>query len=354
MIKLFPIQLIILFLFINVSFSCANNNDGSIGDEENISVTENNDISQFLGQWTFDIGDGGIMNAGWLNVRQEDGYIDADLMWGGGGIFYGLPYVYVSGDVLYLGRGTRNIDLTNNNDTFTRNYPTWIELSRDGDTISGYYIRPRTDGMGADSIRVSGTKSPTMPPAPDLSNLNFGEPVNLIPNPNDLTGWTLIEDHLRNGWSVEDGVLRNDPGNSGYGNLRTVEEFEDFELILEVKVPPNGNSGVYLRGMHEVQISDSYGSNLNWGGSMGAIFTRVAPTVNAEKPPEEWQTMEIIYYQRHATVTLNGVIIVDNQPVEGVTGGAMQSDVTAPGPIYLQGDHTAVSYRNMILTPIIN
>jgi hypothetical protein len=303
----------------------------------------------------FDIGDGGIMNAGWLNMRQEDGYIDADLMWGAGGISYGLPYVYIAGDVLYLGRGTRNVNLTSNNsDTFTRHYPTWIELTREGDTISGYYLRPRTDGAGVDSIRITGKKSPELPPAPDLSNLNFGEPVDLIPEPDDLTGWRLIEDHLRNGWSVEDGILRNNPVNRGYGNLRTEQEFEDFRLSLEVKVPPNGNSGVYLRGMHEVQISDSYENNLNWGGSMGAIFTRTAPTVKAEKPAGEWQTMEITYYQRHVTVVLNGVTIIDNQPVHGITGGAMQSDVTAPGPIYLQGDHTAVSYRNMVLTPIIN
>lgn len=311
--------------------------------------------SQFLGQWTFDIGDGGIMNAGWLNVRQEDGYLDADVMWGGGGIAYGLPYVYVADNTLYLGRNTRNVELTNNeNDTFTRRYPTWIELKRDGDSISGYYLRPRTDGIGVDSVRVTGVKSPEMPAAPNLSNLNFGETVNLIPNANDLTGWRLVREHLRNGWSVEDGVLSNDPGNSGYGNLRTEQEFEDFRLKFDVKVPPNGNSGVYLRGMHEVQISDSYGDNLTWGGSMGAIFTRIVPTENAEKPANEWQTMEVIYYQRHVTIILNGVTIIDNQPVYGVTGGAMQSDITAPGPIYLQGDHTAVSYRNMEITPIIS
>jgi hypothetical protein len=54
------------------------------------------------------------------------------------------------------------------------------------------------------------------------------------------------------------------------------------------------------------------------------------------------------------TVVLNGVTIIDNQPVDGPTGGAIQSDISAPGPIYLQGDHTAISYRNIVLTPIEN
>lgn len=343
------LQLMVLLFFLTISFSCAQNTS----DYEQASATH--EITPFLGQWTFDIGDGGIMNAGWLNIRQEDEYIDADLMWGGGGIFYGLPYVYVAGDNLYLGRGTRNVELTGDEgDTFTRNYPTWIELTRDEETISGYYLRPRTDGIGVDSIRISGEKLPDMIPAPDLSNLEFGDPIELIPEPNNLTGWRLIEEHSQNGWSVEDGVLSNNPVNGGYGNLRTEQEFEDFKLELEVNVPPDGNSGIYLRGMHEVQVSDSYEDELTWGGSMGAIFTRITPTVNAEKPAGEWQKMVITYHDRHVTVELNNVRIVDNKPIEGVTGGALQSDVAAPGPIYLQGDHTAVSFRNMILTPILN
>jgi hypothetical protein len=52
-------------------------------------------------------------------------------------------------------------------------------------------------------------------------------------------------------------------------------------------------------------------------------------------------------------VILNGVKIIDNQPVYGPTGGAIQSDVMAAGPIYLQGDHGKVSYRNIVLTPIV-
>jgi hypothetical protein len=56
---------------------------------------------------------------------------------------------------------------------------------------------------------------------------------------------------------------------------------------------------------------------------------------------------------RHVTVKLNDKVIIDNHPVLGVTGGALTADQFSPGPIYLQGDHGKVSYRNMVLTPIV-
>jgi hypothetical protein len=59
-------------------------------------------------------------------------------------------------------------------------------------------------------------------------------------------------------------------------------------------------------------------------------------------------------YKRHLTVVLNGKKIIDNQPVKGVTGEAMTADEFIPGPIYLQGNHGKVSYRNIVLTPILD
>ncbi len=63
--------------------------------------------------------------------------------------------------------------------------------------------------------------------------------------------------------------------------------------------------------------------------------------------------MDITLYKRHVTVILNGTAIIKNQPVYGVTGGALTADQFADGPIYLQGDHGMVSYRNIVLTPIV-
>lgn len=269
----------------------------------------------------------------------------------------------MAGDKLVLGRNPRKEVLTKDAEgqpVLTRDYPTWMELKSDGDLITGYYFSPKTNGTGLDSVFIKGKRLPDMPPAPDLTSLKFGEPIQLFQNNNDLTGWRLIEENSKNGWSMKEGVLTNDPvqvegqEHIRYGNLRTEAVFEDFNLKLEVNAPPKSNSGVYLRGMYEVQIADSYERPLNWGGSMGAIFTRILPTVKAEKPSGEWQELDITLCDRHVTVKLNGVTIVDNQPVYGATGGAIQSDVTAPGPIYLQGDHTAISYRNLVLTPIIH
>ena len=94
----------------------------------------------------------------------------------------------------------------------------------------------------------------------------------------------------------------------------------------------DGNSGVYLRGIYEVQVADTYGRPLD-AHNMGAIYSRIKPTVAAEKPAGEWQTMDITYVDRHATVILNGKKIIDNQPVLGCTGGAQFRKVVLPAAL---------------------
>jgi hypothetical protein len=130
-----------------------------------------------------------------------------------------------------------------------------------------------------------------------------------------------------------------------------VEEFEDFTLSLEVKVPPDSNSGVYLRGVYEVQIADTYQQRPTTR-SMGAIYSRIAPTESAEKPPGVWQRLSITLVERHVTVVLNDQVVIDNQPLPGITGGALWANELRPGPIYLQGDHGPVEFRNLVLWPL--
>ena len=178
-------------------------------------------------------------------------------------------------------------------------------------------------------------------------------------NGRDLAGWRVKEPNLRNAWSVEDGSLVNRPPPHAPGtpavrtaNLRSEREFEDFNLKLEVNVPKGSNSGVYLRGIYEIQVMDSFGRPLD-SHNMGALYSRITPAVAAEKPAGEWQTLDVTLVDRHLTVLLNGRVIIDNQPVLGCTGGAMWSDESRPGPLYLQGDHGAVSYRNLQLRPVV-
>jgi hypothetical protein len=168
----------------------------------------------------------------------------------------------------------------------------------------------------------------------------------------------LTDSHAVNGWSVQDGLLTNHPvqeegkAHKNYGNLRTDREFEDFNLKVETRVGKNQNSGIYLRGVYEVQVADTYGRKVD-PHNMGAIYSRITPSTAAEKPPGEWQTLDITLVKRHATVILNGTKIMDNQPLLGCTGGALWSDELRPGPIYLQGDHTGIEYRSIVLRPVV-
>lgn len=321
-----------------------------------VAVQKENDISQFLGQWTIDIDSGKV---GWLEVRQEDGYLDADLLWESGSV-QPVPYLYAVNNTLIVGRNNRRVVRTRNEAgevARAHQFPSWLQIKSEGDHISGFYLRPKSSGVGFDSVFINGMKLP-LPERPDMSKASFGQPINLL-NGNDLTGWKLTNPRQVNGWSVVDGMLVNNPVQEegerrvSYGNLMTEQQFEDFNLKLEVNVPARSNSGIYLRGRHEIQVSDSYGRPLD-SHNMGALYSRITPSVNAEKPAGEWQTMDITLYKRHVTVILNGKTIIDNQPVYGPTGGALTSDVFAPGPLYLQGDHGKVSYRNIVLTPIVD
>jgi hypothetical protein len=318
---------------------------------------EKTDISEFIGQWTIDIEGGSV---GWIEVRQEENYIDADILWGGGSV---LPVsnIFLAADrMLVIQRSNNSVRRRGENVNPPRTWVVtdWLEIVKNGpDDIDGILLSPRRNGIGVDTTSFKGKKLPPVPPAPDMNNLKLGTPVTLF-NGKDLTGWTLTNPERTNGFKVIDGILVNDPVQTegarriSYGNIRTEQTFEDFNLKLEVNVPQGSNSGVYLRGMYEIQVADSYGKELD-SHNMGALYSRVTPSVAAEKPAGSWQSLDMTLCDRHLTVILNGVKIIDNQPVYGPTGGAILSDVFSPGPIYLQGDHGKVSYRNIVLTPIL-
>ncbi len=214
---------------------------------------------------------------------------------------------------------------------------------------------PMPDGT-FDNVSFEGKRMPPLPPKPDLNKIQWGDRINLF-NGHDLTGWRLTNAHQLNGWKAINGELVNttpklsfDPY-SHYGNLRTDRKFMDFNLHIEFNVPPGGNSGVYLRGVYEAQVVDR-DSRMQGIQGVGAIFGRIVPTENAGKPGGQWQVYDVTLVDRHVTVVLNGKTVIDNQPIAGCTNGAIQADETIPGPLYLQGDHTAVRYRNIVLRPV--
>jgi hypothetical protein len=324
--------------------------------ETKIVPVQKTDISEFIGQWTIDIQGGGV---GWLEVRQEENYLDGDILWGGGSVLPVSDIFLAEDHVLVVTRSNNVVRKKdeNNNPLKTQIVTDWLEIVKNGDKIDGNLLSPHSNGTGVDTTKFFGTKLPAPPSAPDLSKLKFGTPVTLF-NGKDLTGWKLINEKQKNGFSVVDGILSNNPAQTegaphiSYGNLRTEQVFEDFNLKIEVNVPSGSNSGIYLRGMYEIQVLDSYKKELD-PHNMGAVYSRIKPVVGAEKPAGTWQTLDITLCDRHITVILNGVKIIDNQPVYGPTGGAIISDVFAAGPIYLQGDHGTVQYRNIVLTPIV-
>jgi 3-keto-disaccharide hydrolase len=134
-------------------------------------------------------------------------------------------------------------------------------------------------------------------------------------------------------------------------NLISKEKFKDFKLEAEYRVQAGSNSGLYLRGRYELQVLDDFGKPAEKTGHM-AIYGWTPPAVNASKPAGEWQTMEAVLVGNRVTVTLNGQKVHDNAEIQAITGGALDADETAPGPLLIQGDHNRVSYRRIVITPI--
>lgn len=165
-------------------------------------------------------------------------------------------------------------------------------------------------------------------------------------------------------WQAVDGVMK-----VRGGDIQTKEEFGDFQLHVEFKVPlvesaklgsqGRGNSGVYLQGRYEIQVLDSYGVESPGSGQCGGLYNQAAPLVNACKPPREWQSYDIVFRSARvdnagaitekprATVFQNGILIHNNQQINGPTHNKNAPDSGAPGPIILQDHGHPVEYRNI-------
>ncbi len=336
------------FIFCLLIAACSQRTQSTDKEGEQTEISPD----KFMGRWAIYHPDG----ASYLKVHDNQGNIAAELLWYGGSV---LPVdsLYFTGEGLVVTRVSTIRERDESGElTGTRNLTTYYKFKMlSADELEGKAVSPNRDGTGESITEFTAKRIPDLPERPDLSAISYGDPIKLF-NDKDLTGWELTNPNLKNGFKVKNGVMINEPvdengGHGGFGNLRTIDEFEDFKLNIEVNVPAGSNSGIYLRGLYEVQVLDSYGQELD-SHNMGGIYSRITPSVAAEKPAGEWQSLEIILCKRHATVVLNGVTIIDNEPIEGVTGGALTADEFSPGPIYLQGDHGVVSYRNIVLTPV--
>ena len=303
-----------------------------------------------LGDWSLDIQSG---EAGWLSVAQNDDGTPSVAMMVNVGSIKPLKRVTFEDGKLHIPLKTFRKGGKKGPIQKTTSAVVWV----DGDTVKGVVTTTYPDDRKPDTDPFTAKSIPPMPAeAPDLSKVSYGEPFTLF-NGEDLTGWRLRRPEKLNGWSVKDGLLCNDTpktdfsATGAYGNLQTDAAFGDGKLHIEFLIGKDRNSGIYVRGAYEAQVVDRDSSMQGIIG-VGSIFGRIAPSKNAGREGGEWQSYDITLVDRHITVVLNGEKVIDNQPVRGPTAGCLHTDPMTPGPLYLQGDHTSVKYRNIVFTPL--
>lgn len=222
-----------------------------------------------------------------------------------------------------------------------------ITMEVDGTTYKGMLGAEGFQGNGepkeGSSFHWVAVRAPELPAR---EAVQWGEPIELF-NGKDLTGWMPRHPSQPNHWKAEDGVLVNEEAGS---DLVTEAKFGDFQLRAEVMVPAGSNSGIYLRGRYEVQVQDDHGKEAH-ARHMGGVYGQITPVENAALPAGEWQSFDITLLGRFVTVVLNGKTIIDGKEIPGITGGALDANESEPGPIFLQGDHGKIYYRNLVLKP---
>jgi hypothetical protein len=182
----------------------------------------------------------------------------------------------------------------------------------------------------------------------------------------DLSGWVSVADGGPAKWKVENGYMEV-VAKTGY--IATRDAFGDCQLHVEFAEPTpptgesqeRGNSGVFLMGLYEIQVLDSYQNKTYADGQASAVYGQYPPQVNASRPPALWQTYDIIFHRPHfkdgkvihparVTALHNGVLVQDNVELTGPTAHG-QRPPYKPGPdklqLQLQDHGDPVRYRNI-------
>ncbi len=145
-------------------------------------------------------------------------------------------------------------------------------------------------------------------------------------------------------WTVSDGVLHYD----GKGNsLCTVKDYGDFELLMDWKIEPKGDSGIYLRGSPQVQVWDPSLRNIGSGGLFNNEKNPNGPLVMADKPVGEWNTFHIRMVGEKVTVHLNGQLVVDSVTMENYW--ERDKPIYETGQIELQHHGDPLHFRNIYI-----
>jgi len=288
------------------------------------------DASPILGRWDLTLKAPDGDHPSWLEVRQQDGQLKARFT-GRWGNARPLPKIEISGNRITFVSPKEEEDSKN-------------DLVFQGE-LRGRTLAGTVNGPDGKTWQWLGLRAPaldkmvTTPP-------DWAAPIQLF-NGKDLSGWHQSKPGPPD-WSVKDGTLVS-PGNGP--EIISDRTFEDFKLHVEFNCGKDANSGVYLRGRYETQIETESQAEPP-SHHTGGIYGFLAPTPEQPRSPDTWQTFDITLIGRRVTVVLNGKTVIDNQEIPGLTGGALDSHESAPGPIYLQGSEKGhVAFRNIVVTP---
>ncbi|OLD02985.1 MAG: hypothetical protein AUI89_02115 [Gemmatimonadetes bacterium 13_1_40CM_3_65_8] len=211
-------------------------------------------------------------------------------------------------------------------------------------------------------------RPPVVQPAPHAGEASPPAEAIVLFDGKDLAQWQA-EDGSAAKWIVKDGYVEVNPGT---GMLVSRRGFGDVQLHIEwaTPTPPKGegqergNSGVFLMGIYELQVLDSYQNDTYPDGQAGAIYGQNPPLVNATRPPGQWQAYDIVFHRPHfkpdssverparMTVFLNGVLIQDNFELSGPTAHQRRPPYSPHAdklPLKLQDHGNRLRYRNIWL-----
>lgn len=313
--RLFPIPKCILLIFSLSIFSFYFSKAGSMYFE-----------SPLEGRWDLTLNNGGNNYPAWLEVRHSGTHILVGQFVGSGGSARPISKINFAD-------GKLNFSIPPQWDTASGDLV--FEAEYRGDSLSGNIIAP--DGK---KFTLTGKRAPSLR---RLSEPVWGKQIRLF-NGTDLKGWHTAGP---NQWKVVNGIMTSPASGS---NIMTDQKFTDFKLHIEFRLPKGSNSGVYLRGRYEVQIIDSKGMEPS-SVLLGGIYGFLSPTEMMAKNAGEWQSYDITLIGRLVTLVANGKTVICRQEIPGITGGAIDSQEGEPGPIMIQGDHGAIDFRNILITP---
>lgn len=206
---------------------------------------------------------------------------------------------------------------------------------------------------------------PVVAPAKYVAEGRPSDAVSLFDG-KDLAQWRSDKDGPA-AWVVKDGYFQVAPGT---GMIHTAQAFGDVQLHIEWSAPTpptgesqeRGNSGVFLQGLYEVQVLDSYHNPTYADGAAGSLFGQYPPLVNPARPPGQWNVYDIVFHHprfdpsgkvtapARVTVFFNGVLVQDDVPLTGPTAYQQRPPYTVTPdalPLALQDHSYPVRFRNI-------